>query len=322
MDIDYNELFGLDGADGEVSDENTDADVEESGEGGTEVSEQSTDVSDDGNATADDAATDADSDIMNRDVGEGDEADVQEDKAAESESPRGGRSRTSEDSAEAQLKAELEAERLRHKGEMDALVKSLGLKDANGKPIESREALDTYNRTQRADEARSRLRRAGVDVEALEELVSENPEVKAARAVVAEAEREKARAAEVRQRAAFDEEIRKVGEIDPTVKSVEDLRAKPYFGDVYRMVERGYSISDAVRLATYDENIRRVAEGSAKSAAAKAASKAHLVPTSSRGQGALTVPAAIMNQYRLFCPDATDAEIQKMFNDDQKRMRK
>lgn len=224
--------------------------------------------------------------------------------------------------ARREAQALLDAERARHKQEMDALVKSLGIRDAEGNAIESREALDTYNSTQRTDEARARLRRAGIDVEALEELVSGNPEVKAARAAVAEAEREKARSLEERQRVAFDEEIRAVGEIDPTVKSADDLRAKPYFDEVYRMVGRGYSISDAVRLATYDERMRRIAEGSARSAAQKAVSKAHLVPTSSRGQGAQTVPAAVRNQYRLFYPDATDGEIQKMFNDDQKRMKK
>ena len=269
-----------------------------------------------------------DSDTISDDAEDGeegersaDESETQDDVQEETDTQPSERERVLS-TARREAQALLDAERARHKQEMDAFVKSLGIRDADGNAIESREALDTYNSTQRTDEARARLRRAGIDVEALEELVSGNPEVKAARAAVAEAEREKARSLEERQRAAFDEEIRAVGEIDPTVKSADDLRAKPYFDEVYRMVGRGSSISDAVRLATYDERMRRVAEGSARSAAQKAASKAHLVPTSSRGQGAQTVPAAVRNQYRLFYPDATDGEIQKMFNDDQKRMKK
>lgn len=314
MDIDYNELYGLDGADGadgtapaDVSDEGTDTDAGNAPEAGGDPDSADSGLS--GDAVTEDDGTTED------DAGEGSEEEPQEDGAKGAEPPGADRER--------ELAGErISARRSGRRREMDELVRSLGLKDAEGNAIESREALDAYRESRRSDEARAKLRRAGIDVEALETLVSENPEVRAARSIAAEAERERAQAAEIRQKAAFDEEIRKVGEIDPTVKNVEDLRAKPYFDEVYGMVERGYSISDAVRLATYDDHVRRVAEGSAKSAAAKAASKAHLVPTASRGQGASTVPAEVREQYRVFLPDASDADIQRMFNEDQKRMKK
>jgi hypothetical protein len=196
---------------------------------------------------------------------------------------------------------------------MDAFVRSLGLKDAEGNPIETREEYEKYAAEKKSADLVAKLRRSGIDPETMKEFVSGLPEMQAARAVVAEAEREKAAAVEAKNKAAFDEEMRKIAELDPTVTSVEELRAKPYFADVYAKVQRGYTLYDAVRLATEESRIAQIAAGSAKSAAVKAASKAHLVPTAARGQGAVSVPAEVAEQYRVFFPGITDAEISKLY---------
>ena len=51
-----------------------------------------------------------------------------------------------------------------------------------------------------------------------------------------------------------------------------------------------------------------------KQTAYAADSKNHLIKTGTRGSGAVTVPPEIKEQYRLFNPDATDAEIQAHYS--------
>ena len=79
------------------------------------------------------------------------------------------------------------------------------------------------------------------------------------------------------------------------------------------MVKRGYSISDAYRLANYDALTQRAAEASRQAAISKAKSKEHLTATTQRGAGAVSVPDDVKAEYLAFNPDATEAEIQKHY---------
>ena len=121
-------------------------------------------------------------------------------------------------------------------------------------------------------------------------------------------------AAQRRQRMLLDEQITAIGKLDPSVKTVADLLQREEYPRIYGYVRRGLSVTDAFKLANYD-TLTQTAAAVAKQAALNAASsKEHLAPTQTRGSGALTVPKDVKELYRLYNPDATDAEIREHYN--------
>lgn len=91
-------------------------------------------------------------------------------------------------------------------------------------------------------------------------------------------------------------------------------------GEKFRgYVSRGLGFLDAYKLAAEDR-LASLRQGKAVEAARlQAASKDHLSGTKTTGSGALSVPRETEAVFREFFPDATAAEIEKMYNADQKR---
>lgn len=87
--------------------------------------------------------------------------------------------------------------------------------------------------------------------------------------------------------------------------------------DFRQAVNEGATFLQAYSRALKAQGAR--AKGSASTAAAKASSKGHLNATSQRGTGALDVPADELKLFRELNPDASDADIQKFYNQDKKK---
>lgn len=109
-----------------------------------------------------------------------------------------------------------------------------------------------------------------------------------------------------------DSEIAKIKEINPDIKSFEDVMTSENFGDIEVLLHKNYTISDAYKIA----NFKSIMEGSGKKAAQQVRngieSKNHLSLTKGAGTGdTVMVPEDIKEQYRVFNPGISDEEILK-----------
>lgn len=301
-DIDYGELFGI----GEQADPAPAGD----GDGGT------------GPTSAGAAET------------PGSEADIAG-KAEKSEEPapaepeeRGGKAPAGKQGDEenaryaaARRKAERErdeaiaAARAEMQREMDETFAKSGMVNPyTKKPITSKAEYDEY-RARYDEEQASRVRRkSGMSDDEFNKFIDNLPQVREARQKAEEAERAQAEAREQAARARVDEQIREIGAMDPGIKSIDDLTKMDNYEHFYELVKRGNTLTDAYRLANFDRLVGQTAAAGRQAAINAAAGKAHMGRTSSRGQGAVAVPADVVEQYRVFLPDATDAEIQAHYS--------
>lgn len=108
--------------------------------------------------------------------------------------------------------------------------------------------------------------------------------------------------------------------MDPNIKDVKDLLHMPTAKAFYEYVNKGLSFKDAFYLANRESLENQRAEAAKQQAMNNSRSKDHLSATGAgaRGTGAVSVPAAEMDMYRRFNPDATEAEIQAHYNKSRK----
>ena len=82
---------------------------------------------------------------------------------------------------------------------------------------------------------------------------------------------------------------------------------------LYEMVKKGYSIVDAYKLANYDTLTTKAAAASRQAAVNAVQSKQHLSKTKPRGDGSVSVPDSVLEEYRVLNPGATKEDIQKHY---------
>lgn len=193
------------------------------------------------------------------------------------------------------------------------------------RPVESLEDLQAYTEQraeESAQEAENRLYDAGLTEEEVRTLIAAHPDVRKAAADserLAELER---RAQDEHLQNVIDDEIAKISEFDPRIKDVKSLMESPYNDKVGEMVKHGYTISDAYKLAAFDELQRLGTTAAEQETRNKMSGKEHLNPTSSHGSGAVEVPADLMASFREIMPKASKEDIQKFYARDIKRMKK
>lgn len=149
----------------------------------------------------------------------------------------------------------------------------------------------------------------GMSDQEYEAFISELPEVREAKAEKEAAQRSRLEMQKAEAEARVNEQVKEIGTLDPTITKLEDLTKMPTYPKLYELVKGGYTLVDAFKLANF-ETLTKGAAAEARQAALNAAQgKRHLGATKSRGDGAVTVPSDVMAQYRIFNPDATEAEI-------------
>ena len=183
-----------------------------------------------------------------------------------------------------------------------------------GKLIASKAEYDEY-RTQFEAEKRERiLKQTGMSEEEFRQYVESLPEVrqaKQAQEAAAEAQRQ---AQEQQAEAKVTEQLKEIGALDPSIRTLEDLGRMPNYPEFYERVRRGMTLTEAFMLTNYDALTKGAAAASRQAALNSAQSTEHLTTTSPRGAGAVTVPSDVLEQYRALNPGATDAEIQAHYN--------
>lgn len=300
-DIDYNELFGLDeaGAEGaEVAEPSEEVSVE--GEEAEEVAVPP----DGGNPEpgADDGAGD------DNGTGEGGQQSPQE-RAQFAAARR--KAEAERDASVAKAKQEAAQNALKY---IDEAIASMNMTNPYTKqPIKTKADFDAFNAQRGEEQRKDLLKRSGMNEAQYAEFVAGLPEVKAANEAKAQAEKEQQAAREQQARANLEEQVKLIGKLDPKIKTLQDVTQSENYPEVYKLVQKGYSLEHAYKIANFDSLNQHTAAAVKQQTLNAAQGKGHMKPTASRGAGGVTVPADVAEQYRLFNPGITDAEIQKHY---------
>lgn len=295
-DIDYLKLFGL---------------AEEAGAEETEVTETSAAEGDEGEEeTAPAEQSDEDDDTSDDGEGTADEGEAP--AAQQRDRKKDAGFAAARRAAEARKNAEIEALKQQHRRELDATVAAMGITDPYTKQlITTKEQYDAYAKRHQEAQREQFMRRAGMTQEQYDAFVAELPEVRQAKDQMAQARSATEAANQQRVKADLEDQVQQIGKIDPAVKSLQDITRAENYQQIYGLVQKGYSLMDAWKIANFDKLTQASAQAARQQARNSAASKAHLGVTGQRGAGAVTVPKEIAAEYRRFDPRITDEEIRK-----------
>lgn len=193
--------------------------------------------------------------------------------------------------------------------EVDKKLLKIGMINPDtGEPIKDRAEYEKVRKSRHAEERHQFMKNNNMTERQYYDFVGGLPEVQAAR--VAEE-----RAVNIQIETQLNDEIRQLGELDSSIKSMSDLRQSPAYGKIVELVNRGSRLVDAFKLANFDTLTQNAAEKGRQAALNSIQNRSHLTPVSKMsGNGLQSVPKAVMSQYRLFNPGASDEEIQNHYN--------
>ena len=309
-EIDYGALFGIDATGAEEQDvADPAADTAAQGENEQDVAdpaEQNTESTPaDGNATGGNDSSEE----------EGEAGQNAEQNAKFAAARR--KAEAERDAAVEKAKAEAQAEAARV---INDAFKNSGLVNPYTKqPITSKEEYDAYRQRYEAERKKAMMRKSGMSDADFDAFVQNLPEVREAREAKEQAEQAKREAQQAAAKVKVDEQLKEIGALDPSIRSMEDLAKMPTYAKFYELVKKGNTLTDAFKLANYDALTKGAAAGARQAALNAAQGKQHMGQTQTRGAGAVSVPAEVMEQYRAFNPDATEAEIRAHYANSHKK---
>ncbi len=287
-EINYNEVFGLD-----TTESVNETEVAGTSESPDTAGEKEQELAD----TADNES-------------EGESAEAPEQTTEERSRYAAARRKAEAEKAEEIARIKAEAQK-----QIDEAVASLGINDPySGKIIKNKAEYDIYIKQRSADQKKRLIEDSGISEDEFNAFVDNLPEVREAREAAEKARSAEAKAKEETAKAHIEDELKTIAQLDPTIKSIGDLAATENYKGVYDLVQKGYSLSDAYKLVNFDKIMQNTASQTKQAAINSANAKNHMTPTSSRGEGAVSVPNDIKESYRMFNPTATDAEISKHYN--------
>ena len=296
-DINYGEVFGIEMPTGNSGAETNDAD----GDVGAKEQEFTN--------PADDTENDTNEVDDSSDVAEG-KAQSAEENARYAAARR--KAEAERDAAVAKARADAQAEAQKT---IDNAYRDMGLYDPyNKRPITNKAEYDAYKQQMDIQKKSKVARASGMSDKEFEEFVSELPEVKAAREIQEKAEAQMKEAKEKEAQLKINDQLTEIAKLDPSVKSLEDLKKMENYDEFYDRVKRGHTLVEAYKLTNFDKLTAQSASVAKQAAINSVTGKSHLEKTSGRGAGAVPVPSDIAEQYRVFMPGATEAEIQKHYN--------
>ena len=301
MEIDYGALFGVEleqGAEGqEVAEpaENQEAPADAGAEG-QEVAEPAEADSQE-QTVAETAARDQDG--LNKEQ----PAQSAEENARYAAARR--KAEQERDAAIERARADAQAEAQRV---LDDAFRGSGLVNPYTKqPITSKAEFDAYKQAFEQDQRAKILKRSGMNEAQFDAFIQSIPEVRRAREAETAANRARAEMKVEAQMA----EIRK---LNPNIQTVRDLAGMETYPQLYAMVQRGYDLADAYRLANFTELSKREAGAARQSAINAVKSKSHLAPVAERsGTAEIVVPEETKQLYRQLNPGVTDDEIKRHY---------
>lgn len=210
----------------------------------------------------------------------------------------------------------LAEERQRNEKQLEDIFTRAGLKNTvTGQPIKTQADFESWERSWHQQQLASQVEAGQLTPEMLDKVIAEHPDVKRAQALIqAQQQLEQQRAEEAAQRR-IEADLAKIRALDPEVTTVEQLFAGSYGQQIMELTQKGLDLAQAYYLATREDREKAIAESARQQAALQARGKQHMIPNgNAAGAGAVAVPQAEMQLYRMFMPDASEAEIQAHYN--------
>lgn len=192
------------------------------------------------------------------------------------------------------------------------------------KPIQSEADFKAYEAEKSRREQAEQLQKAGIDPQTIQSMVDQQmaPMRMQMEQARLNAIAEKAKAANARLEEVMKAELQKIGALDPSIKTLEDIRAMPTAQRFNDLVQKGVSMEEAFYLANRQQIEERKLAAAKAAAQTQMAGKGHLNPMGAvNGKTPVQVPRGVVDAYRTMMPDATDAEIQKAYEDAMKQMK-
>lgn len=296
--VDYNALFGLDGTEGEGENEQTVA--------GSDITEKDNAAEETEEETAEDETAEE-----SDETGEGSQTEGKPAQSAEENSKYAAARRKAEAERDLAIQKAREEVRAEMTAKFEESIKALGMVNPYTKqPIVDQAGLDEYRQKYEIEKKSKVAKRAGMNDQEFQQFVEDLPEVKEAKAKAEQAEQAQKAVAAERAKAEIERQIAQIREMDPSITSLNDLPKMENYKQFYALVQRGNTLTDAYKLANFERLTSQNAEAAKQAALNQANSKSHLARTTTRGAGAVTVPADVIAEYKALNPSATNAEIQ------------
>ena len=210
----------------------------------------------------------------------------------------------------------LKAEREKMSGQWSDFFQKANLKNTlTGKPITTLDEFEEWSTAFEQAKLERDLKAGRLTPEGLNRVISQNPAIKRAEELVQREQQQRQQANNAEIKAKIEAELAEIHAMDPAINSVQDLLNMPNGKQFREYVEKGNTFIDAYYLANRTNIQEKTAQAARQQAAGNARSKEHLTASGNvRGAGAASVPADEMAMFRLFNPEASEADIQAYYN--------
>lgn len=141
----------------------------------------------------------------------------------------------------------------------------------------------------------------------VEELVAKSPVLEQARQILEHQKQEE-------QQRMVTEAINEIGKYDPDIKSLDDLTKSPYYDKFYSLMDKGYTIADAYKIAAFDKITSMKVDSAKQTVINNIDSKNHFKPLQGAKSKEMAVPEEVLATYRKNMPNMSDAEIKEHYN--------
>lgn len=318
-EIDYGELFGVEGSENtqEAAEPVTDAQEEPQGEREPEFAEPAQEQQKQSDQAQEqqqgDQVQEAGGDESGEETALGKQPPEKKKQSAE-ENARNAAARRKAERDRAIAQERRKAQEQANKQVAEAF-QAMGLRNPyTGQPVTNMEELQAYKKRYAQERRQQLQKKSGLSEDEFSKWLADLPEVQQAQMAKQEAERVSQEAKQTAAKAQIEDQIAEIGKLNPEIKQLGDLAKQAYYPEFYKLVKMGYSLVDAYKVTNFDVLIKSAAAAAEQKARNSAAGKSHLGRTTSRGAGAVTVPLEVREMYRVFNPAATDAEIQAHYS--------
>ena len=199
--------------------------------------------------------------------------------------------------AEAEMKAR-DAEYARRFGNL--------VNPKTGQPIRSERDYLAALDAQEELKAKEQLKQSGVDPNLLDSFIANNPAVRQAQAVMAQAQQQ----ATINQ---INADVAELGRIDPSIVSLETVPP-----DVIRMsMERQMSLVDAYKIVNFGQVNSSQQAAIQQAAINQAKGKSHLNPVNGVAvqDNSVDIPQSELARWKAYFPEKSAEELKKLYND-------
>lgn len=199
--------------------------------------------------------------------------------------------------AEAEMKAR-DAEYARRFGNL--------VNPKTGEPIRSERDYLAALDAQEELKAKEQLKQSGVDPNLLDNFIANNPAVRQAQAVMAQAQQQ----ATINQ---INADVAELGKLDPSIVSLETVPP-----DVIRMsMDRQMSLVDAYKIVNFGQVSNSQQAAIQQAAINQAKGKSHLNPVNGVAvqDNSVDIPQSELARWKAYFPEKSAEELKKLYND-------